>query len=90
MGTFPKTARWKILKPDGNLTDDPSNPAFKNAQAPTIKEREAKYVPVKFNFSSYKFDIPIFSDMIDFILRWTNGREKKDKNGKVQIDQVRR
>ena len=61
MRTFPKTACWKILKPDDNPKYVPSNPAFKNTQAPTIEERNVKYVSVKFNFSSCKFEIPIFS-----------------------------
>ena len=86
IGTFPKTARWKIIKPDNNPTDEPSNPTFKNLRAPTIEERDAKYVPVKFNFSSYEFDIPMFSAFLDHILQWTNGRKKKDKNSKVHTD----
>ena len=90
MGAFPSTSFWKILSPDNEPTAEPSNPTFREPRAPTVEERDAKYVPVKFNFSSYKFDIPIFSAFVERISRWVNGRDKKDKEGKVQTEKHRR
>ena len=66
------------MKPNNVPTQEPANPTFKTPRAPTIEERDAKYVPVKYDFSLYKFIIPKFSAIIERVLRWANGREKKD------------
>ena len=90
MGAFPSTAYWKVLKPNNVPTQEPANPTFKTPHTPTIEERDAKYVPVKYNFSSYKFIIPKFSAIIERVSRWANGREKKDKDGKILTEKLPR
>ena len=42
-----------------DVVQEPLNPRFKIARAPTIAERDAKYVPQKFNYPQ-QFDIPEF------------------------------
>ena len=90
MGAFPDTAYWRVLNPDSEPTQEPSNPTFNNPRAPTVVERDAKYVPVKYNFSSYKFQVPIFSAFVERVSRWANGREKKDKDGKTLTEKTER
>ena len=90
MGAFAETAYWRVLEPDEEPTEEPSNPSFKNPRAPTIEERDAKYVPVKFGFSNHKFSIPSFSAVVERISRWANGREKKDSKGKAQTEKIKR
>ena len=64
MGSFAETTYWRVLEPDQEPTKEPSNPLFKNPRAPTIEERDAKYVPVKFGFFKHNFNIPSFSAIL--------------------------
>ena len=59
MKLFPDTAYWEVLDPMPDVVQEPLNPRFKIARAPTIAERDAKYVPQKFNYPQ-QFDIPEF------------------------------
>ena len=59
LGTFADSAYWRILDKDDQATHEPDNARFKTARAPTIGEADAKFVPVKYGFSKYKFDIPV-------------------------------
>ena len=78
MGKFPLSAHWRILDLDEQPTMEPRNDSFKNARAPTIEERDTKFVPVKFGFSKYKFSIPVFSVVANRVSRWFNERVKKE------------
>ena len=60
MGCFAEGAYWKILKPGEDAVKEPLNPSFKQARAPTVEEQDAKFVPVKYSFSNYVFNIPKF------------------------------
>ena len=60
MNGFPPSAYWEPLKPDTVAVEEPLNPNFAAARAPTIAEQEGEYVPVKFNFS-HTFDRPVFA-----------------------------
>ena len=51
MGTFSPNAYWRILEKDDVATEEPINPTFKDARAPTIREEDAKFVAAKYNFS---------------------------------------
>ena len=90
LSSFPSTAYWRVLEPDEVATEEPENSTFKNARAPTIDARDAKFVPVKYGFSKYKFDIPIFNAITERVSRWANGREKKKKDGSVLKDTTMR
>ena len=41
---------------------------FKTPRVPRIEERDEQYVLVKYNFSNYKFDVPIFSGVIKRVI----------------------
>lgn len=89
MKTFPQTAYWCKLDTDEKATDEPVN-TIRNARAPTIGERDAKFIPVKYGFSKYSFDIPEFDATDDRELRWANGRVKKTKDGTNMKDSQKR
>ena len=65
MGTFADSAYWRILDKDDQATHEPDNDRFKNSRAPTIGEADAKFVPVKYGFSKYKLDIPVFGAVVE-------------------------
>ena len=56
-GTFADSAYWRILDKDDQATHEHDNARLKTARAATIGEADAKFVPVKYGLSKYKFDI---------------------------------
>ena len=76
---FPPTARWEVLTPDNEQAAEPSNPTFRQARAPTVAVEDAAYVPLKYNFSKYKFDIPQFTGTREERKKLRGGRIAKDK-----------
>ena len=46
-------------------THEYDNARFKTARAPTIGEADAKVVTVKYGFSMYKCDIPVFGAVVE-------------------------
>ena len=77
---FASTARWNVLTPEETPIEEPLNPRFKNARAPTIPEEDSKHIPVKRNFSRI-FDIPVFRALFNAIVTFANGRPKIKKDG---------
>ena len=69
LGTFADSAYWRILDKDDQATHEPDNARFKSARAPTIWEADAKFVPVKYGFSKYKFDITVFGAVVESTTR---------------------
>ena len=61
---FASTAKWRMLTPNEEVDEEPANDTFCLPRAPTIDERDVKYVPVKHNFDE-KVDIPVFKGMVD-------------------------
>ena len=86
LGIFADSAYWRILDKDDQATNEPDNARFKTARSPTIGGADAKFVPVKYGFSKYKFDIPVFGAIIERVSRWENGMSKKKRNGKVEME----
>mmetsp|Transcript_64674 Transcript_64674/g.75896 ORF Transcript_64674/g.75896 Transcript_64674/m.75896 type:complete len:109 (+) Transcript_64674:662-988(+) len=60
MGAFAPGVYWKPFSLDEEPAKDPENSAF-NPRAPTIVERDATFVLVKYSFSQYKFEIMTFN-----------------------------
>ena len=58
---FAETARWELLQADVEEVNEPTNPTFHQARAPTVAVEDAGRLPPKFNFSKYNFDIPEFT-----------------------------
>ena len=85
LGTFADSAYWRILDKDDQTTHEPDNARFKTARAPTIGEADEKFVPVKYGFSKYNFDILVFGAVVERVSRWANGMSKKKRNGKVEM-----
>ena len=56
---FAEGAYWKELNPMEATVEEPVNPTFTNARAPTIEERDTEFVPVKYNFEE-TFDRDVF------------------------------
>ena len=79
-------AYWRILDKYDQSTKEPDNARFKTARASTIGEADAKFVPVKYGFSKYKFNIPVFGAVVERVSRWANGMSKKKSNGKVETE----
>ena len=81
---FPATAYWRDLVPTVNTVEEPQNPHFEKARAPTISEADADYVPQKHNFNE-TFDIPTFGGVYHRPKFTRQGNLKKDnrrgKNG---------
>ena len=86
LGTFADSAYWRIFDKDDQASHEPDNARFKTVRAPTIWEADAKFVPVKYGFSKYKFDIPVLGAVFERVSRWENGMSKKKKNGKVEME----
>ena len=86
MGAFCEGAYWEVLQADDTPVQEPANINFKKARAPTIPEEDAIHVPVKYNFSKNKFDVPEFKGKMQKVVRWANGNAKKDKNGKFLME----
>ena len=59
MKSFATTAYWEPLEPETVQVQEPANPTFKLARAPTVSEKEEKYVPQKYNFPQ-RFEVPSF------------------------------
>ena len=85
---FAKGARWEPLVPDELSVEEPTNPSFEKARAPTIDEEDAEHVPVKYNFMKYLFIIPIFTGVCEIIARYANGTAKKNKDGSNQSETI--
>lgn len=86
MNFFAETAFWRTLQCDDTAAVVPENPSFKKARASTIEESDAKFVPVKHNFSKYNFTIPKFEAYVSKVQRWANGNAKKNRNGTFQTE----
>ena len=71
---------------DDQATHEPDNARFKTARAPKIGEADAKFLPVKYGFSKYNFDIPVFGAVVERVSRWANGISKNKSNGKVEME----
>ena len=69
---FASTARWTVLTPEETPVEQPLNPRFKNARAPTIPEEDSKHIPVKHNFARI-FDRPVFRALFNAIVTFANG-----------------
>ena len=59
MRWFPDTAYWRVLKPKNETVDEPNNATFKNPRAPTITEKDAKYVTTNHDFDTH-IEWPVF------------------------------
>ena len=88
MNELPYGAYQRVLIPDLEAADEPENKNYKTPRAPIIEERSAKEVPMKYNFGIYKFDIPIFSEMIKRAVRWANGAMKRKKDCIAEEEEV--
>ena len=66
---FSDDAFWEDLVPLEEVVEEPLNPTFCQPRAPTIEERDAKFVPVKHNFIE-EFEVPKFEATVSikFIL----------------------
>ena len=71
---------------DNQATPEPDNARFKTARSPTIGEADAKFVPVKYGFSIYKFDISVFGAVVKRVSLWANGMSKKKRNGNFETE----
>lgn len=60
--------------------EEPSNPNFHLPRAPTVTEKEAQYVPQKFNFAEV-FDRPLFQGKTERKVTYANGTVKKNRDG---------
>ena len=60
MRAFCKGAYWEILKANNQPVEEVANINFKRARSPTILEEDCMCLPVKYNFSNNKFDVPQF------------------------------
>ena len=76
---FPDTARWEVLVADVDQVKEPSNPTFRQARAPTVSAEDASSIPIKYNFSNYKFDIPEFTGLKEEQKKLRGGRLGKEK-----------
>lgn len=76
---FPVTARWEFLVADVDQVKEPSNPTFRQARAPTVSAEDASSIPIKYNFSNYKFDIPEFTCLKEEHKKLRGGRLGKEK-----------
>ena len=59
MKWFPDTAYRRVLKPKNETVDEPNNTTFKNPRAPTITEKDAKYVTTNHDFDTH-IEWPVF------------------------------
>ena len=75
MKCFAEGAYWKVLDTNESPVDEPTNPSFNKPRAPTIEERDEKYVPVKFNFNEY-FIRPLFSCVVHVMRKFASGIPK--------------
>jgi len=57
---FPITARWDVSIADLEQVKEPNNPTFRQARALTVPAENATHIPIKYNFSKYKFNVPEF------------------------------
>ena len=78
---FPDTSFWRQLNPGGAAVQEPANPTFLVARAPTISEKDAGHVPNKYNFTDH-FDVPPFTGMKKELLFDRHGKQQKDSSGK--------
>jgi len=78
---FPITAKWEVFIADLEQVKEPNNPTFHEARAPTVPAEDARNIPIKHNFSKYKFDIPKFTGIKEERkkLRGGGGRLGKEK-----------
>mgnify|MGYP003333161701 CR=1 FL=1 len=61
---FTSTAYWKPLDCEAAVAEEPENPSFKKAYAPTINKEFAEYIPIKHSFSK-QFERKAFSGMME-------------------------
>jgi len=69
--------------------DEPENPSFKKARAPTIDVKDGEFIPVKHNFGE-KFVRPIFTGEQKEVLFNRRGKPLKDKHGHRQFQTTAR
>jgi hypothetical protein len=79
---FAPGSYWLPLVPIEAPIDEPENPNFLKARAPTVPEDEAEVVKLKHDFSE-KFDRPIFTGthLSDKLETHENGKVIKDEKG---------
>ena len=87
--TFASTAKWRVLTPNEEVAEEPANDTFHLPRAPTIDERDTKYVPVKHNFDEI-IDIPVFKGMVDRPERYANGTTKLNRDGSTKKERTLR
>jgi hypothetical protein len=83
---FAPGSHWVPLIPIAAPIQEPENPTFIKARAPTVPEEEADVVKLKHDFSE-KFDRPLFTGTHVSDKLWlthTNGKYIKDANGLPQ------
>ena len=80
MKGFETNAYWEVLEHSASRVDEPTNPTFSTARAPTIPEEDGAYVPVKHKFD-HTFGCPQFEGRVNMLQRFANGTIMKNKDG---------
>ena len=65
---FAPGARWEPLVADELSVEEPTNPSFGKTHAPTIDQKDAEHVPVKYNFMKYLFIIQFLQEFVKLLL----------------------
>ena len=82
-------AYWRPLKPNQAPVEEPENSAFLKPRAPTIREEDAEFVPVKHDYSE-TFVRERFGATFEEDLCFSNGRQKYNTDGSAKKQDVTR
>jgi len=82
---FQNDAYRKVLVSQKDITEEPYNPRWKQAHAPTIVAEDEAYVLVKHNFND-TFERSEFKVKYEEVQRFPNGLLKKSRDGTTMTD----
>ena len=81
-------AWWKLFE-TGTTVEEPIKSSFKQPRALPMSAEEVPYLPQRYDVSE-EFGCSLFEAMMNAMVQFINGTEKKNRDGTLMIEEVKR